>query len=110
VSCRLIRVWQSPYCSLRGVFVVENFTCRLSDGTVQELIPNGRSEPITPLNYKRWIQLCIESRLSESSRQLASFMGGLASVVPMHAFALFTPQELDWFVKFEFSFFALSCA
>ncbi|UIZ29691.1 hypothetical protein KXD40_002911 [Peronospora effusa] len=67
----------------------------LSDGIEVPLVPNGEKMSVTLANRELYVQLVENTRLTESSQQLAALKDGLASVLPMELSPLFTPRELE---------------
>ncbi len=76
----------------------DTFITRLSDGTIKELVAGGINVKITSDNYEQWIRLALEARLNESNPQMLAVLDGLASVIPLPLFNLYTHTELDWLI------------
>ena len=72
------------------------FTAYLSCGREIELVPGGKSVPLTFQNRKIFANLLMRCRLSESRVQMAAVRRGLARIVPMaQLLRLFTWKELE---------------
>eukprot|EP00475_Leptophrys_vorax_P002431 TRINITY_DN11357_c0_g1_i1.p1 TRINITY_DN11357_c0_g1~~TRINITY_DN11357_c0_g1_i1.p1 ORF type:complete len:1001 (+),score=216.22 TRINITY_DN11357_c0_g1_i1:70-3003(+) len=72
------------------------FTCVLSDGVTQkELLPNGSSLKLNMMNRHEWARLVVQKRIFESREQMDAILRGLQTVIPMAAFRLFTPEQLE---------------
>ena len=66
-----------------------------SCGRLIELLPNGKTMPLTFTNRKKYCSLLKRARLAESRIQMSKIRQGIADVVPMsELFRLFTWQEL----------------
>ncbi|CAM9945686.1 unnamed protein product, partial [Discosporangium mesarthrocarpum] len=72
-----------------------NFTTHLSDGSEVPLIPGGEQEAVRLDNWSDYVQRSEVCRLGESSPMLRAFREGLATVLPVELFAIFTPTELE---------------
>ncbi len=82
--------------ALRQAAGVDSFTCVLSDGSTSvELMRDGANRKLTSANRMEWVSLATARRLHESDAQAAALREGVASVVPIDIFHLFTCEELD---------------
>jgi len=77
------------------LFQIRNFTCRLSDGSVTEVVPGGKQIAITPGNRLQWVDLCELKRFYEAQEQINALLHGLSTIIPLQVFRLFTPSEVD---------------
>ena len=73
----------------------EFFVTTLSDGTPIELLPGGRTIPVTFANRNEWAELVIKARLYESRRQVEAIRRGLSAVVPVKLLPLLNWRELE---------------
>jgi len=62
---------------------METFTTYLSNGKSVELCPGGADKAVTHENYKEFIELLIQARLNESSRQMEWLREGVQYVIPL---------------------------
>jgi len=67
----------------------------ISDGSMVPVVPGGEEIPLDYENAQDYIRLAEQVRLNEADPQLLEFKNGLASVVPVQLFSLFTEQELE---------------
>ena len=74
-----------------------SFTTHLSDGTLVVLpgAEHGAETRVTPSNWRKYMRLVELCRLKESSAMLSAFQDGLAAVLPLELFPLFTEAELE---------------
>jgi len=72
-----------------------NFTYRLSGGHTIELAPNGLQKKITSENCQEWVQAAAKARLREGDSQIEALKEGLASIIPLDLFKLFSHVEID---------------
>eukprot|EP01006_Ploeotia_vitrea_P044625 TRINITY_DN66843_c2_g7_i1.p1 TRINITY_DN66843_c2_g7~~TRINITY_DN66843_c2_g7_i1.p1 ORF type:complete len:1251 (+),score=842.18 TRINITY_DN66843_c2_g7_i1:532-3753(+) len=66
-----------------------------SDQNEYELVPNGRSIPLTWKNRHEFGRALIEYRKNEFAKQCAAMRRGLATVVPYTLLSMFTWEELQ---------------
>ena len=59
-----------------------NYSIDLSDGTVHDLIPNGRYSKVNFEDRLNFIQLALEERLNEFDYQIKSLRKGLCKIIP----------------------------
>lgn len=71
------------------------FVTRLSDHSLQELIPGGAQIRVTPDRCGFYVERLLETRLHEYDFQLHLIREGLLSAVPEVVLLLFTPEELE---------------
>jgi E3 ubiquitin-protein ligase HERC1 len=74
------------------------FTVPAVDGTPVELIPDGLDTPLTPDNYREYVQLAIQFKLHEMDEQVGAMARGLGAIVPERALRLCTWSELELLV------------
>jgi E3 ubiquitin-protein ligase HERC2 len=74
------------------------FLINSADGREVELIPNGRSTPVTFNNRRRFAELALAYRAGECDVHIAAIRRGLHSVVPKRALGLFSGPELETLV------------
>lgn len=73
------------------------FTVTLSDGREVSLLPQneGFDTPVDASNWQEFVRAALYRRLTESEPLIRHLMDGLASVLPVEIFPLFTPEELE---------------
>ena len=72
-----------------------NFTTYLSDGLQVSLVPNGAATPVQLENWRDYVEAVAACRLRESAPLLRSLRNGLAAVLPVELFPMFTAEELE---------------
>jgi hypothetical protein len=72
-----------------------SFVAFLPDGSKVPLIPGGENMPVNLDNWRDYVRLMERQRLQESSVMFTALRDGLASVLPIELFPLFTAQELE---------------
>lgn len=75
--------------------VFQTFTAVLSDGTLVELVPEGKERSVTYDDRKEYVSLARLARLSENMLQMKAIMRGMATLVPLPVLSLFTWQDLE---------------
>jgi hypothetical protein len=86
-SCNFIA--DTVYPGMGNKFVVLD-----SRGRLVDLMPNGRNIPLTFANRKRFVELSIQAKLAESSRQISAICEGLSFIVPLPLIRLFSGTQL----------------
>jgi hypothetical protein len=76
-----------------------NFSTYLSDGTRWPLVPGGVDIPVTLANWREYLVLLEQCHLQQSAAMFKVFKDGLAAVVPVELFPIFTSQELEQLVS-----------
>lgn len=71
------------------------FTTYLPDGSRLPLVSGGFDQGVSLGNWRHYVALAEQARLQESAVVLRAFREGLASVLPVELFPLFTPSELE---------------
>ncbi|RYG70468.1 hypothetical protein EON64_00055 [archaeon] len=71
------------------------FTAYLPDGSRLPLVTGGLDQGVNLGNWRNYVALVEQARLQESAVVLRAFREGLASVLPVELFPLFTPSELE---------------
>ena len=79
-------------------FIDEKWQIYLSDGSLRELVPNGKTIPLTFENREEYVRLSIAARLNESKRQMEAVRRGFLSVVPECVVSLCLVNELETMV------------
>lgn len=74
---------------------IENFTTKLSDGSVVELLPNGANIKMTYERRLEYMELCLKARLEESSKQIEAIAKGLKEIVPEPYFNIINHKDLE---------------
>ncbi len=59
------------------------------------MVPFGSNIPLSRENWKEYVQKLRHLRLTESNATLQAFRSGLAVVLPVEIFPLFTAEELE---------------
>lgn len=59
-----------------------NYSIELTDGTIHDLIPNGRYTKVNFEDRLNFIQLALEARLAEFDYQIRSLRKGLCKIIP----------------------------
>ncbi|CAM9138781.1 unnamed protein product [Choristocarpus tenellus] len=72
-----------------------SFTAHLSDGSQVPLKSGGENENVKLDNWREFVQRSELCRLRESAPMLQAFREGLAAVLPVELFSIFTPKELE---------------
>lgn len=72
-----------------------SFVAFLPDGSKVPLLPGGEDIRVTLGNWRVYVQATECVRLRESHTMFAAFREGVASVLPVELFPLFTAQELE---------------
>ena len=67
----------------------------LSDGTEQELLPEGAERPVSFEDRQQYVALCTQARLSEWDEQMAAIREGLCEVLPPMMLACMSWQQLE---------------
>uniref|UniRef100_A0A7S2WL07 HECT domain-containing protein n=1 Tax=Rhizochromulina marina TaxID=1034831 RepID=A0A7S2WL07_9STRA len=75
-----------------------NFTTVLSDGTSVSLSPDGAQQAVDESNWQDFVRALVACRLQESLPMLHALRTGLASVLPVDLFPMFSPEELEQLV------------
>lgn len=75
-----------------------NFSCFLPDGSKVPLLPGGEDMPVNVSNWRQYVRLTERLRLQESAAMYKAFREGLAAVLPVELFPLFTASELEQLV------------
>ncbi len=75
--------------------VFQTFTAVLSDGSLVELVPEGKERSVTYDDRKEYVSLARLARLSENMLQMKAIMRGMATLVPLPVLSLFTWQDLE---------------
>ena len=76
-----------------------NYSCELSDGTLYDLIPNGKYERVLYEDRGKYMELFLKARLTESDKQIAYIKKGLNKLIPPSLLKLLTHKELERFVS-----------
>lgn len=76
-------------------FVDMVFTCIGLDGEEHEIVPGGRSRPVTWHNREEYIEAVEAWRLCEIDAQIAAIRAGLATIVPQRLLCLFDWTEVE---------------
>jgi hypothetical protein len=74
---------------------IENFTTKLSDGSIAELLPNGANIKVTYEKRQEYMELCLKARLEECSKQIEAISKGLKQIVPEPYFNIITHRDLE---------------
>jgi hypothetical protein len=72
-----------------------SFVAFLPDGSRLPLIPGGENIAVNVSNWRDYVQLMERTRLQESAPMFSAFREGIASVLPVELFPLFTANELE---------------
>lgn len=72
-----------------------NFAGFLPDGSKVPLLPGGEDIAVNVRNWRDYVQLTERLRLQESANMYKSFREGIAAVLPVELFPLFTATELE---------------
>lgn len=75
------------------------YSCELSDGTVHDLIPNGRHEKLLYDDRFKYLDLLVRARLTESDKQINAIKKGLYKVIPNSIIQLLTHKELERYIS-----------
>lgn len=75
------------------------FTTHLSDGSRVNLLPRGDEIQLSLDNWQDYVTLLTRQKLRESVVMLRMFRDGLAAVVPVELFPLFTATELSQLIS-----------
>jgi len=73
-----------------------NFTTLLSDNTSADLLPYGRTIPVTSQNKAQWIALCEKKLMHEGTPSMQTILAGISDIIPVHLFSLFTHAEMQY--------------
>ncbi|KAL1499142.1 hypothetical protein AB1Y20_013653 [Prymnesium parvum] len=93
---RYIDVTDGVDAELFGDLFFNTFEVTLSDGTVMELMDNGRSKNVTFHNRHTYCNLAIAARLHEGTTQCHAVLAGLRTVVPsIRLLSLMTGHDLE---------------
>ena len=76
----------------------ENFSTKLSDASLVDLIDNGRNIQVTYENKQDFIKAVLKVRFQESTKQIKALREGLAKVVPIGLLNLITWKQLEEWV------------
>jgi predicted DNA-binding ribbon-helix-helix protein len=74
---------------------IENFTTKLSDGSIVELMPNGEKTKVTFERIGEYRELCLKARLDECSKQVEAIKKGIFQIVPEPYFKIITCKDLE---------------
>jgi hypothetical protein len=74
---------------------IENFTTKLSDGSVVELMPNGSNIKMSYERRLEYMELSLKARLEESSKQIEAISKGLKQIVPEPYFNIINHKDLE---------------
>jgi hypothetical protein len=72
-----------------------NFTVTSPDGAKSSLVPGGEDIQLNLGNWREYILLLERHRLKETSVMFRSYREGLATVIPVDLFPVFTPPEIE---------------
>jgi hypothetical protein len=75
------------------------YCCELSDGTLYDLIPNGKYEKVLYEDRAKYMELFLKARLTEMDKQVAYIKKGLFKLIPPSLIKLLTNKELEAFVS-----------
>ena len=78
-----------------SLYNVLDFTCQLSNGDVVELKENGRNVMLNASNEKEYLDLYIQTRISECAEQIRFIKKGLYAVIPPQLFKFLTWEDLE---------------
>lgn len=73
----------------------DTFSTELSDGTIVDLIPNGREIKVEFENKDKYVELMLNIRLSEIDKQIELIKQGISKIVPGSLLKFFTSKELE---------------
>lgn len=73
----------------------EHFTTFLSNGEEVELVPDGKTLPLTFHNRHEYCRLVLAKRLTESDKQINAIREGLTTVVPESIINIYSYSELE---------------
>ena len=76
-----------------------NYSCELSDGTLFDLIPNGKYEKVLYEDRGKYMELFLKARLTEMDKQIAYIKKGLYKLIPPSLLKLLTHKEMERFVS-----------
>jgi E3 ubiquitin-protein ligase HERC2 len=74
------------------------FVTRNSDAKEVELVPDGANTKLTFANRLKYVRLVQQTRLHEFDDQVAAIRRGLATIIPIRALQLCTPNEVELLV------------
>jgi len=78
--------------------VSETFNTQLSNNDSVELKKDGANTPVTFENRSEFVELSIQARLRESTKQIRAIQKGLNAVVPVRFLTLFSWYDLEQMV------------
>ncbi|MCQ2816677.1 MAG: HECT domain-containing protein, partial [archaeon] len=76
-----------------------NYSCELSDGSICDLIPNGKYEKVLYEDRWKYLELLVKKRLSEADKQINAIRKGLFIIIPHSLILLLTHNELERYVS-----------
>ena len=75
------------------------YSCQMNDGTIFDLIPNGKYEKVRFDDRKKYLELYVKARLTESNKQIDAIKKGLYNLIPASLIKLMTHIELERYVS-----------
>lgn len=73
----------------------QNFTTKLSDGTVVELKENGTSIQVNAENRQEYVGLVLAARLTEHTSAIEAIRRGISKIVPIQLLNMLTARDLE---------------
>jgi len=73
----------------------QNFTTKLSDGTVVELKENGTNIQVNPENRQEYVGLVLAARLTEHTAAIEAIRRGVSKIVPIQLLNMLTARDLE---------------
>lgn len=67
---------------------------------VEDLIPNGRTIPVTEANKTKYVHLICNHKMSRGIKaQIESFLSGFFELIPKSLIAIFDSKELELLIS-----------
>lgn len=71
------------------------YSATLSDGTVVDLIPNGKNIKVPYSKRQEYADMVIQARLNEANMQIEAVKNGFYKLIPQDAYSLFSWEEVE---------------